>query len=25
VESSGGERWPVSAQVFQQGYRALPD
>jgi hypothetical protein len=25
VESPGGDRWPVSAQVFRQGYRALPD
>jgi hypothetical protein len=25
VESPGGERWPVSTQVFRQGYRALPD
>jgi len=24
VESPGGERWPVKAQAFRQGYRVLP-
>ena len=24
VESPGGDRWPVTARQFRQGYRALP-